>query len=348
MDTPLFHELSLTAQTAYAELADQTRAFELEALAGLNGSFHARAIHGRRYVYFGYRDADGRQRMAYVGPDDERVRALVQRFKKVKSPRQLAPVAQSAQALGCAATPLKHFRVVRQLSAYGFFRAGGVLVGTHAFVAMGNLLGVRWAAGERTHDVGFAHAGRNVSIALPANLKLSVHDALTSLEVGLLPIQEFSGVAGAQYRNPADPELRLDILTSQTRSGSIVALDDLGLALQPLKFMEFLLIRTTQAAVLSRAGACTANIPAPERYAVHKLIVYGERPVAQRVKAVKDLEQAAALAQWHLANGLAGRFKDAWEEALARGPGWRKRCMEGRRRLLKKHPKLSAKNLWGV
>ena len=348
MGPSLFEELSLTAQTAYAELVEQTRAFELEALAGLKGSFHTRSIHGRRYVYFGYRDVDGKQRMAYVGPDDKRVKALVERFNNVKAPRRLAPVAQSAQALGCSATPLKHYRIIRQLSAYGFFRAGGVLIGTHAFVAMGNLLGVHWAAGERTQDVDFAHAGRNVSIALPANLKLSVHDALTSLEMGLLPIQEFSGIAGARYRNPADPELRLDFLTAQTRTGSIVVLKDLGLALQPLKFMEFSLIRTTQAVLLSRAGACMVNIPAPERYAVHKLIVYGERPVAQRVKAVKDLAQAAALAQWHLANGLAGRFNEAWKDALGRGKGWTKRAMEGRRALLTKHPGLASNDLWGV
>ena len=40
MGAALFEELSLTAQTAYAELVEQTRAFELEALAGLKGSFH--------------------------------------------------------------------------------------------------------------------------------------------------------------------------------------------------------------------------------------------------------------------------------------------------------------------
>ena len=121
-----------------------------------------------------------------------------------------------------------------------------------------------------------------------------------------------------------------------------------GLALQPLKFMEFSLIRTTQTALLSRSGACMVNIPAPERYAVHKLIVYGERPVAQRVKAVKDLEQAAALVQWHLVNGQAGRFNEAWEDALGRGRGWKRRAMEGRAFLLAKYPELSARQLWGV
>jgi hypothetical protein len=342
----LFQELSIAAQTAYGELLEQTRAFELEALAGLKGAFHTRTLHGHSYVYFGYRDVDGKLRMAYVGPADERVKALAARFAAVKAPRKLAPAAQSALALGCAATPAKHYRIVKQLSAYGFFRAGGVLVGTHAFVAIGNLLGVRWAAGERTLDVDFAHAGRNVSLALPADVRLSVHDALTSLEMGLLPIREFSGKAGAQYRNPADPELRLDFLTPATRAGKTVVLDELGLALEPIKFMEYLLVGTTQAAVLSRQGACIANIPAPERYAVHKLVIRGERVTRERVKAAKDVEQAAALAQWHLLNDQAARFNAAWRDATGRGAGWRKRADAGRRALVARHPDLAAKALW--
>jgi hypothetical protein len=36
--------------------------------------------------------------------------------------------------------------------------------------ALGNLLGVRWLHGTATLDVDFAHAGRNLSVALPADL----------------------------------------------------------------------------------------------------------------------------------------------------------------------------------
>lgn len=43
----LFSELSAGAQTAYAELVEQARATELEALAGLKGAFHRRVLHGR-------------------------------------------------------------------------------------------------------------------------------------------------------------------------------------------------------------------------------------------------------------------------------------------------------------
>ena len=60
--------------------------------------------------------------------------------------------------------------MIKRLADYGFFRAGGLLIGTHPFIGIGNVLGVRWADSQRTQDVDFAHAGRNVSIALPADL----------------------------------------------------------------------------------------------------------------------------------------------------------------------------------
>lgn len=45
-----FTELPLSAQTAYAELAEQARAFEMsDALAGLVGSFQKLARKGQSY-----------------------------------------------------------------------------------------------------------------------------------------------------------------------------------------------------------------------------------------------------------------------------------------------------------
>jgi hypothetical protein len=321
---------------------------ELASLAGLVGSFHRRVIKGHEYVYFGYRDSlTGAQRRTYVGPADERVNALVTKFNAEKAPRKLAPNAQAALALGCAGTLAKHYRIIRQLGAYGFFRAGGVLVGTHAFVAMANMLGVAWTKGERTLDVDFAHAGRNVSLALPTDVKLSVHDALASLELGLLPIQELSGKAGAQYRNPKDPELRVDFLTTMTRKGKPVEIEELGLTLEPLRFMEFLLEGVTQAAVLSREGACLTNIPSPARFAVHKLIICGERPQSERAKTAKDIEQVAGIAEWHLLNRQTEEFRRALRDAQSRGSGWTSRLNKGRKHLLDVHPELQTKALWG-
>ncbi len=341
-----FTELPLSAQTAYAELFEQTRAFEVtNALTGLTGSFQKLARKGQDYWYFAYRDLDRKVRMAYVGPNDARVLALVERFERTRQDKPLAPQAQAALALGCAPTAPKHFRIIKRLSEYGFFRAGGVLIGTHAFLAMGNLLGVRWSEGAATLD--FAHAGRNVSVALPADLRIDVHGALESLEMGLLPMAQFDGRAGAQYRNPADQELRLDFVTSSaTRSGKPVVMPDLNLTLEPLKFMQFSLEGTTQGCLISRTGACIVNLPAPERYAVHKLIISGERPLAERAKATKDLLQAASLAAYFAQTGQARTFNAAWHDAVARGRGWRERAVRGKTALLRMAPELNAPELW--
>jgi hypothetical protein len=279
--------------------------------------------------------------MAYVGPNSARVQKLIAEFMAGKAPGLLQPLVRSATALGVAPVNEKHFQIIRQLSHYGFFKAGGLLIGTHAFIAMANMLGVRWVGGDKTLDVDLAHAGRNVSVALPANMKLSVHDALTSLEMGLLPIREFSGKTSAQYRNPKDPELRIDFVTSLSRGAGNVQMSQLGLALAPLKFMEFSLIQTTQAVLMGRSDACIVNIPAPERYAIHKLIVFGERPIAERTKAIKDIEQAAAIFKWLLDTQQSDLIAQAWDDAWNRGPVWQKRLKQGWAALYERHSDLN-------
>lgn len=338
-----YKELSLNAQTAYAELADQVQALELHtSLAGLVGSFHKRKVKRKDYWYFGYRDIDGSRKMVYVGPDGERVRQLVAKFAAQHDRRVVVPQASAAIALGCEPALPKHFKIIKRLADYGLFRAGGILIGTHAFVAYGNLLGVRWTDGGRTMDIDFAHAGNNVSLALPSNIRIDVRSALESLEMGLLPITQFSGKTGAQYRNPADPELRLDFVTCEHRKDRPIEVATLNSMLQPLKFMEFSLEGTIQGCVLGRDGACWVNLPAPERFAVHKLIVHGERTVAERTKATKDVLQAAALIAYFGESGHIEDFRGAWNDAMSRGKGWRQRLLSGWAALLKIAPELAA------
>ena len=342
-----YHELSLAAQTAYSELAEQTRLFELDgALEGLTGSFHKLDRKGHGYWYFAYRDLGQKLRMLYVGPDSTRVRVLVERFASSRGKRPLRPQARAALALGCTGATPKHFRIVKRLADHGFFRAGGVLVGTHAFVALGNVLGVRWLDGASTLDVDLAHAASNLAVALPADFEADVRGALESLEMGLLPITQLDGSPGPQYRNPRDRELRLDFVTSRVRGDRPVTVKNLHVAFQPLKFMEFSLEGTTQGCLLGQSGACTVNLPAPERYAVHKLVVYGERPVAQRTKANKDLLQVAALADHFVRAGQAGVFNEAWRDALSRGRGWRSRALAGLRALRVVAPDVDLPELW--
>lgn len=341
-----YEPLSLGATTAYAELFEQAQALELQRDVGrLVGSFQKKKVKSRTYWYFAYRDIDGGMRFAYVGPESERVARLVERFQSEKRLSLTGP-ARAAIALGCSSIASPHFRIIKRLGDYGFFRAGGLLIGTHAFVALANLLGVRWKGSDKTLDVDFAHAGKNVSIALPANVRVDVHAALESLEMGLLPIAQFSGEVGAQYRNPRDPELRLDFVTSRHRGGSKpVSISNLNVALQPLKFMEFLLEDVTQGLVICSDGAAVVNLPAPARYAVHKLLVYGERPMRERAKSAKDLQQVASLVSYFV-DTKSRDFARAWRDTLDRGAGWQKRAKQGRRALLAIAPELEKTSLW--
>ncbi len=340
-----YEDLTASAQNAYADLFDAALAMHLSSsIAGLNGSFGKKKVHGHTYWYFQYRDIGGAVRQLYVGPQSEKLEALIRvhRDRAGLSARPLQPLAAAATALGCAPLLPKHFRVIRRLAEYGFFKRGGILVGTHAFTAMGNMLGISSAERMQTQDVDFAHAGKNISVALPANIKVETAAAIESLEMGLLPIARLAGASGSTYLSPTDPAFRLDFLTSRTaESDAPVHIEGLSIALQPLKFMEFSMIETTQAAVFCNEGAVIVNIPKPDRFAIHKLIVSAERDTSATAKSNKDIRQANVLVQYYLDNRpdeIAESFQDAW----TRGPGWRKRIETGLNKLKKINPEAAA------
>lgn len=75
------------------------------------------------------------------------------------------------------------------------------------------------------------------------------------------------------------------------------------------------------------------NVPSPERYAVHKLIVASRRVGPGRTKVAKDVAQATSLFEALAATRQGDLLRDAWEEAWRRGPTWRKALTVGRERL---------------
>ena len=88
------------------------------------------------------------------------------------------------------------------------------------------------------------------------------------------------------------------------------------------------------------------NVPAPERYAVHKLLIHGERPIRERAKAAKDLLQVAALASYFTQEGQTREFNAAWRDLVSRGRDWRGRARQGLAALLKLAPELDQEYLW--
>lgn len=338
---PAYEALSLSAQTAYSQLFDAAQAAELRrSIASLPGSFASKQVKGHTYWYFQYTEISGKLRQVYVGPDSDRVRALIAQRDATATQAALEPLSRSAIALGCEPLLPAHYKVIRRLSDYGFFSAGGVLVGTHAFLAFGNMLGLRWGDTSRTQDVDFAHAGKQMAIALPSDIDIDTHGAVESLQMGFLPIVNSSGKVGGTYLNSRDPDFQIDFLTPLHRGGEApYEHPRLKVVLQPLKFMEFSLEDVQQAVLFCADGAVVVNVPHPARYALHKLIVFGERPVSRALKSNKDLRQAAALLAY-FRNGSDWDLQAAWADLISRGPGWVSRVQRGRDALAKLAPEL--------
>ncbi|GAC1541218.1 MAG: GSU2403 family nucleotidyltransferase fold protein [Ramlibacter sp.] len=338
MSPPLYSELELTAQNSFSELYEQSLARSMQrSIAHVPGSFNKKQLKSGAYWYWQFRDLQGKVRQVYLGPESEKLQALIAqhrhgRLQTASVDKRIATLAATCKLQGCETVTLQHGRVIMRLDDYGFFQAGGVLVGTHAFLALSNLLGVSWLHGMRTNDIDFAHAGKNVSLALPGTLEVKLHDALTSLEMGLIPAP-----GGATYLTP-NADLRVDLITSSVRGGAKpFTMPGLGASLQPLKFMEYALQDTTQTVVIYNEEAVVVTVPRPMRYALHKILVMAEREDRFRDKLRKDAMQVAALLQWGLRHGKQ-QLEVAANDIRTRGPGWRSRLKNGLALLASYHP----------
>lgn len=337
-----FTDLSLGAQTSYAELLDMARSVEKAKFSCLRGSFHRRQINGNTYVYFNFRDVDGHGCSVYVGPEGERVERLIHEFKQSQVVDRLTTLTQRAQAcmaLGCSGLPTKHFRFIQKLGGYGFFRWGGVLVGTHAFSAMGDMLGLRWTGGGSAMCADFARAESHISIALPAEF-IPAHDAITCLEAGLLPIRALGVGTNRSGRNAS--ELRAQFFTPSGERNGVSQASSSGIAMGPMKFIDFLLEDFSPGLVFGKSGACMVNLPDPARFAVHKLVVCGGESMSERLTSISPLDQAAALIEWHMDQQRIAQFHEVWRNAQVRGSVWRESADRGRDALLQRHPALAA------
>lgn len=336
----LYSSLSAAAQTLFADIVQPARQFDLErSVADLPGGFTKKTVRGNVYWYYQVKTPDGKPLQLYVGPESDETRALVdgrqESGPRVRGHAHLTRLCRSALELGCAGIAPTHARILSRLSDHGFFHAGGVLIGTHAFIAYQNHLGVQWSGATRTLDIDFAHPGRNISIAMPGGLRVDTRKAIDSLKMGFVP-----NVSQTTYTKTDEPDLQLDFVTVRGRGKDRpIEVPELNVTLQPLKFMEYALEDTMHGVLLTRQGPLVVHLPRPQRYALHKLIVFGERAGELRTKASKDLDQSACLISYFL-DQQDDDLVQAWRDLSRRGKGWVDRFNIGRKALDLRYPGL--------
>jgi len=331
----------------YAELLDQLLALEAQrSIANLRGGFTSKRLNDRHYWYFQYRDLNQSVRQVYIGPDNEATRRFIERFEHGRAQvepdeRQIERLSGMLRQGGMQTADAGAFRILRGLADSGMFRQGAVLVGTHAFLAIGNVLGVRWAGpSARTQDFDVAR-DNSVDLALPPRETIDLPAVLESLEMGFLPVPALNAKAPSTSFKVRGRDLRLDLLTpAKTAGRKPVYFDAIKAAAQPLEFLDYLMEQPERAAYIGRS-ALLVNVPDPARFALHKLIASQMRVAAFQAKATKDREQAAQLLEVLLEDR---RFdvERAWQAVQNRGNQWVRRALNGLDQLEGPHPRVTA------
>ncbi|HEY0710381.1 MAG TPA: GSU2403 family nucleotidyltransferase fold protein [Polyangia bacterium] len=352
----MFTRVPLETQTLYAELLEQLLGeAAARSLGHLRGSFVSKTINGEVYLYFQASAPGGRTRQFYVGKKTPALDKMVARFSRERV--RVAPDRLRAQRLaaqlrigGLNQTDSSSARVIRALAESGVFEAGGVLVGTHAFVLLGNLLGVRWSAGGalRTQDVDVAQRRPrggvvevDLDVAVP-DAEVDVPSVLARLKMGFVPVPPLDAKHPSTSFKVRGQSLRVDLLCpGESADAPPVFLSRFGAAAQPLPFLEYLL-EMPEHAVAVGTDASLVRLPAPARLAFHKLLVAPLRAAAFATKAEKDLGQAADLLEV-LLEDRPGDLPLAWRSLCDRGRRWQRAGERGLQGLKRRRPALHAR-----
>ncbi|MDD9739481.1 MULTISPECIES: nucleotidyltransferase family protein [Marinovum] len=318
---PISH--SRAAQVAYQDLL---RMHLDEAASEVVGSIEARERNGRIYLYDRFRIGT-EMKSRYLGEDSPDLRDRLARAAELKAEAQerkkrMSRLARVLRAEGMIGTDRETGSLLLAFARAGVFRLGGTLIGTGAYALYQGELGVRFDSDElaQTGDIDFASFER-LSVALGDRVEEEPGDILRSMKFEAVP-----GVFDRQIWKwrQSGGEAMVEFLTPAFGEEGVKPLPALGVSAQALNYLNFLIAEPIHALALYRSGVLV-QIPRPERFALHKLIVASRRQGGpDEAKARKDRSQAEFLIRI-LAEDRPDDLAEAYEHALSQGPRWRDR-----------------------
>jgi hypothetical protein len=325
--TLLFTELNITA------------AGQEEAFLGSPGTLSERTNNdGTAFWVHRFSDGAGRRREVYLGKVDDadvsrNVSALRERIEAANI--TISRVRILARA-GFSTLDRKSYATLASLANHGLFRAGALLIGSHAYGSLLNVIGVR-AVPYATEDIDIARREALVLPGVPAFLEMLRE---TGIEFFAVP-QLKRGAPATSFRERSGSRMHVDLLVpSSGEDYPIIPVPELQTHATGLPYLAYLLAPSQEVPLLSPYGVVQVRVPVPERYAVHKLIVSQLRSAVSD-KVQKDLRQAATLI-----DALSERFPGAVEEALSATPRSAKRHLRRALDGLRAHLPQSAEAAW--
>jgi hypothetical protein len=322
---------SLIMQTTYAELVQRCAATAFHDAFPEDGTFISKAIKGKRYWYLQESAKEGRAQR-YVGPETPELLEQISNHKQVRDDERerRTLVSTLVRAYGLPRIIPEFGNIIAALAKAGVFRLHGVLIGTAAYQTYSAMLGAKLPIMiQQTGDVDIAQF-EYISVAV-GDQTPPVLEVLKKVDKTFRPLPHVHNEHSVtSYR--ANSALGVDFLTPNEGPDTDAPqrLPALQTDAEPLRFLGYLIRDPESAVVLHGAGICV-KVPAPERFAIHKLIVARRRP-AGAAKQEKDIQQATALLEL-LAQKRPFELKTAWKEAYQSGKRWRQLLGEGLSRL---------------
>lgn len=317
---------ALVMQTTYAELLERCATVAIGDAFPADGVFTPKTIRDRRYWYFQQSTEKGRAQH-YVGPETPELLERINRHKEVRNDERerRTLVSTLIRSFGLPRPIPEIGDIVAALAKAGVFRLRGVLVGTVAYQTYSAMLGQKL-------PISILQTG-DIDIAQFTNVSVAIEDRTPPmLDVLKEADKTFRAVPHMTDRRrttsfAAKGGLRIDFHTPNEGPDTDAPqpLPAFQTDAQPLRFLDFLIHEPEPTVILHGAGIYV-NVPAPERYALHKLIIARRRQEGA-AKRDKDLLQAESLLAI-LAQKRPHDLKSAWDEASRRGQKWRQPMSE--------------------
>lgn len=307
-----FRPIPLNFQTMYADLIQGIGLADVE-----HGSISTRKIRGIEYLYVTTKNGSIRQQKSLGPASNPAARAKA---------AQIRQAAENAKGLRTTVSALKRAyipgpslplgKVLEAIAKAGLFKQGVQLIGTAAYQTYPCLVGAYLPASAlMTNDADLLISSFKGPDE-PFYLEKILQRADPTFKAHFTREDKLPKVFKAANN------FQVDILTKFGRGrNSPVIVHGLQCSAEALKFMEYLCDDSVEAVALYGTGVLV-SVPAPIKYAIHKLLIAQERK-AQSPKRSKDLRQARDLIEVFLETDSAA-FEEALQDAKDRGPSWRK------------------------
>lgn len=244
----------------------------------MHGSFSKETRRNCVYWYWAGRN-NGKVTRIYIGADNKETEALIVSLENRKdmAKQAIASMKRTAAAYQGAGGQLiepSTFKVLAPL-AY-LFRKGVFVIGSHGFLSICNALGISSSLTGDDH--------KTISLAIPDE-----RSAVSDIS------PEFDKNFFKEVGKPLSSKSKVHFFTADRGSKQPVFFDDLGIAAEPMRFIDYLLGGEPFKGLVIGSYAIPIHLPNPARFAIHKLITSQCAAREFNGRSQQDIAQAAVL-----------------------------------------------------